>query len=118
LAGPPSRTAFCTGLTALYQHAALVPDATNLRVQQQIVADFVGFEPSVVAAAPAEIAPAAKLYLGRVAGVLAALNRVSLNAAKLQPGALIPYLFDPTVKAAGTKVVAFAATDCHYTIGG
>lgn len=118
ISGPPSTAKFCTLLVAGYQHLGQIPNAVSNKVRQDIVADFIAVVPKVIAAAPAEIAGPAAIYLRSVAQILSDLDRVGLNAQKLAPGQLSPLLLDPTIKAAGTKVIAYSQANCHYTIGG
>ncbi|MDQ2728138.1 MAG: hypothetical protein M3Y91_09825 [Actinomycetota bacterium] len=116
--GPPSTAKFCTLLVAQYQHIKTNTIAVSLKVRQQIVADYVRFTPTVVAAAPPEIAPAAATYLQGTAKILSLLNAAGLNAAKTPPGSIGTVLLDPQYNAASTRAVAFAQQNCHYDIGG
>jgi len=118
VAGPPSTATFCTLLVATYAHIGTLPRAASLRVRQDIVSDYVRLTPHVVAAAPPQIAEAAKLYLTTVATVLTLVNRVGLDASRLPKGQLSELLLDPRVRAAGDAVVNFSQQDCRYTIGG
>lgn len=115
--GGPSDTNFCTLLVSLYEHMAKLPFTANLHVREQFVADYVAATPTIEAAAPASLAPAAKEYLGTVAATLAALGKVGLNNRKLGPGSLGPSLLDPKFAAASQQVLAFSQQTCHYTIG-
>lgn len=117
VSGPPSTSNFCTLLVATYTHEARLPFARDQKVREEIVADYVKAEPHVAAAAPPEIAPAARTYLGAVARILADLGRAGLDAKKVPHGELGPLLLDPQVKAAGDQVLAFSQSYCHYVIG-
>ena len=118
VSGPPSTGTFCTLLVAAYKHIGTLPLAANLKVKQDIVRDYVGFEPRVVAQAPPSIKADANVYLGAVASTLAALNQVGLDASKLKPGQIGVDLLSPQVEAASTVVLSFSRSSCHYAIGG
>jgi hypothetical protein len=118
VSGPPSTAGFCTLLVATYRHVGELPQAANLKVRQQIVADYITTAPKVIAAAPPLIAPAAQLYLSGVSRILADLNQVGLDSNKLPAGQLGPLLLDPKIKDAGNRVITFSLANCHYTIGG
>ncbi|MGH9056923.1 MAG: hypothetical protein ACRDYY_13845 [Acidimicrobiales bacterium] len=118
VSGPPSTANFCTLLVATYTHEGRLPFARDQKVREEMVADYVRAEPRVAAAAPPQIAPAARTYLGAVAGILADMDRAGLDAKKVPHGSLGPYLLDPRVTAAGDQVLAFSQNYCHYTIGG
>lgn len=116
ITGGPSDANFCTLLVSLYQHMAKLPYTANLHVRKQFVADYVAASPTVEAAAPPSLAPAAKEYLGTVAATLAALGKVDLNDRKLGPGSLGPSLLDPQFAAASQQILAFSQQTCHYSI--
>lgn len=118
VSGPPSTANFCTLLVAAYQHIKTNVIAVNLGVRQQIVRDYIGFTPKVVAAAPPQIAPAASVYLPAIARVLGDLSAVGLDAAKTPPGQIGAIITDPNVQAASAQVLAFSQQYCHYDIAG
>lgn len=117
LSGPPSAAKFCKLLVYQYEHIAELPRAANPNVRRAIVRDYVSFTPTVVAAAPPRIAGAASTYLDAVAKLLAELNGVDLNAARLPKGELGPLLLSPSVRSASQQVLSFADQRCHYAIG-
>lgn len=117
VSGPPSPASFCAVLTAMYRHEAQIPLATQ-SVKEQILRDYVRTVPEALAAAPADIAPAARTYLNSVAQILSALAAAGLDYKKIKPGTLTPLLLDPQIKAAGNQVLAYSQSQCHYTIGG
>lgn len=117
VSGPPSPAGFCSVLTAMYRHEAELPRATTA-VKEQILRDYVNTVPAALAAAPADIAPAARTYLTSVASILSALAAAGLDYKKIQKGSLTPLLLDPQIKAAGNQVLAYSQTQCHYAIGG
>lgn len=114
--GAPSPAAFCTVLTAMYRHEAQLPLATT-RVKKQILRDYVRTVPAALAAAPPDIAPAARTYLTSVAQILSSLATAGLDYKKIRPGSLTPLLLDPRIKAAGNQVLAYSQSRCHYAIG-
>ena len=118
VAGPPSTAKFCTLLVAQYQHVQTNALAVTLKIRQQIVADYVRFTPTVIAAAPPEISPAATTYLQGIAKILSLLNAADMDAAKTPRGSIGTILLDPQFNAASTQAIAFAQQNCHYDIGG
>lgn len=116
--GPPSTTKFCTLLVADYDHLATSDRAPELKVRQQIVGDFTRFTPTVIAAAPPEIAAPAAAYLGGITRILTLLNSADLNGARTPQGSIGQVLVDPSFKAAGPPVTTFAQQNCHYDISG
>lgn len=118
VAGPPSTPKFCTLLVADYDHLGTSTRAANLKVRQHVVGDYVGFTPTVIAAAPPAIAAPAAAYLGGITRILTLLNSAGLNGAKTPQGSIGQVLLDPQFKAAGPPVTAFAQQNCHYDISG
>ncbi|HET9731796.1 MAG TPA: hypothetical protein VFP54_03890 [Acidimicrobiales bacterium] len=114
--GPPSAAGFCTVLVAMFSHQSELPVATT-PVKKRILADFVATVPEALRNAPPDIAPAARIYLDRLAAVLTALSAANFDYGKVPAGTLAPLLLDPEVKAAGNRVLAYSSTVCHYTIG-
>jgi hypothetical protein len=114
--GPPSTAKFCKLLVYQYEHLGELPFAASLKIKEQIVGDYISFTPTVIAAAPPQIAPAAKTYLDSVAEILADLRRVGLQAAKLPRGTLGPLLLAPAIRSAAQQVLDFSQQQCHYTI--
>ncbi len=117
VSGPPSTANFCALLTAMYRHEAQLPLATA-RVKEQILQDYVHTVPEALAAAPPDIAPAARTYLTSVASILSSLASAGLDYKKIKAGSLTPLLLDPQIKAAGNQVLAYSQTKCHFAIGG
>lgn len=117
VSGAPSATKFCTVLEAMYRHEAEIPVATTA-VKEQILRDYVATVPEAIAAAPADIAGAAKTYLTSVATILSAVASAGLDYNKIKRGTLTPLLLDPQIKTAGDQVLSYSQTQCHYTIGG
>ena len=115
--GPPSDQSFCTVLVAMYTHQSQLPVASP-RVKKQILSDFASTVPEALSSAPPAIAPAAKTYLTSLASVLNALVAGGLDYKKVPAGTLTPLLLDPNIKAAGTQVLDYSRSVCHYTIGG
>jgi hypothetical protein len=114
--GPPSQARFCAALVDQYRHLRQPPAATRTLAQREaLVRDYVEFTPQVVAAAPATIAPAARVYLSSIAKVLNAFVAAGMDSRKVPPsvGSL---LTNPQVEAAGSQVVAYASDDCHFSI--
>lgn len=118
VSGPPSTAKFCTLLVADYTHLKTNAIAVTMQVRQEIIGDYVRFTPTVIAAAPPQIAPAAALYLQSIAKVLGVLNSVGLNPAKAPPGQIGSVLTDPSVQAASVQVLDFSQQNCHYDITG
>lgn len=118
VSGPPSQQGFCTLLVAAYTHVGKLPEAANLHVREQMVGDFVGSAPAIIASAPPPIASQAKVYLTAVSQILQAFEHAGLDSSKLPKGELAPLLLDPRIKAAGNQVLDYSETECHYTIGG
>ncbi len=116
MTGQPSNASFCAVLTAMYRHEAELPAATT-DVKKQILGDYVRTVPLALAAAPSDIAPAARTYLTSVAHILAALAAAGLDYRRIKPGTLTPLLLDPRIKAAGNQVLAYSQSQCHYSIG-
>lgn len=117
VSGPPSPAGFCTVLTAMYRHEADLPRAAPA-IGTQILRDYVSTVPAALAAAPADIAPAARTYLSSVASILTSLADAGLDYKKVKQGSLTPLLLDPQIKAAGNQVLAYSQNQCHYAIGG
>lgn len=117
VSGPPSQTAFCSVLTAMYHHETELPVATQA-VKVQIVKDFTATVPAAIAVAPADIAGAARLYLTTLDSVLTVLAQNGLDYKKVPPGTLTPLLLDTKVQSAARAVLAYSQTRCHYSIGG
>lgn len=115
--GPPSSQNFCTVLVAMYSHQAELPLAT-IAVKKQVLSDFVATAPEALETAPPGIAGAARTYLDSLDALLRALVKADLDYQKVPAGTLSPLLLDPSIKAAGTQVLDYARTVCHYTIGG
>jgi hypothetical protein len=114
--GPASEAKFCTALVDQYRHLRQPLAATRTLAQRELlVRDYVEFTPQVVAAAPPTIAPAAGLYLTSIAKVLNAFVAAGMDARKVPPsvGSL---LTDSRVEAAGSQVVAYSRSDCHFSI--
>ncbi|MGI8752578.1 MAG: hypothetical protein ACR2MN_09760 [Acidimicrobiales bacterium] len=116
--GPASTAKFCALLVAQYDHIGTNTRAANLKVRQQIVADYVRFTPTVIDAAPPQIAPAATTYLQSVAKILGLLNSAGLDPAKTPRGSIGAILLDPQVAAASAQVLSFSEQYCHYDIAG
>ncbi|HVA74142.1 MAG TPA: hypothetical protein VNF71_06220 [Acidimicrobiales bacterium] len=117
LTGGPSTENFCTAVVATYKHMAQLSFAANDKVRKQFLGDYVAEAPTMIASAPPEIAPDAKLYIESVAEILADLQRAGLNGKKISDPQLAQLLLDPKVKAAGSNVIGFVQTNCHYSIG-
>ena len=117
LNGGPSKDNFCTAVVATYRHMAQLPFAANDKVRKQFLGDYVAEAPAMIASAPPEIAPDAKLYIESVAEILADLQRAGLNGKKITDPQLAQLLLDPKVKAAGGSVIDFVQADCHYSLG-
>lgn len=115
-AGPPSVGGFCALLVADYRHIAAVARAPKLSVREQIVKDYVSFAPAVMAAAPPQIAPAARLYLTSIATVMGDLDAAGLDAAKVSGTRAATLVTDPQVVSAGDQLLAFSRQYCHYDI--
>ncbi|HET6875795.1 MAG TPA: hypothetical protein VFH70_13495 [Acidimicrobiales bacterium] len=115
--GPPSSHNFCTVLVAMYAHQTQLPVAT-MAVKKQILSDFAATVPEALATAPPDIEPSARTYLTSLASLLRALVKYGFDYKKVPAGSLTPLLLDPSVKAAGTQVLSYSRTVCHYTIGG
>lgn len=115
--GPPSSQSFCTVLVAMYSHQSSLPLAAPV-VKEQILSDFTATVPEALASAPPDIAPAARTYLTTLTGVLNALVKGGLDYKKVPAGTLTPLLLDPNIKAAGTQVLDYSRSVCHYAIGG
>jgi hypothetical protein len=116
LAGAPSAATFCALVTAVYEHEAELPRAATTKVKEQIVGDYISAVPQMVAAAPPDIAPAARTYFEGIARILRDLTRAGLDYRKLPAGTLGPLLLDPAMKAAGNQVIAYSQTTCHYNL--
>jgi hypothetical protein len=116
--GPPSKEKFCALLIAQYQHIQTNTIAANLKVRQQIVGDYVRFTPTVIAAAPPDIAPAATTYLQDTAKILSLLNAAGLDSAKTPRGSIGTILLDPRYTSATTQTLAYSQQNCHFDIGG
>jgi hypothetical protein len=116
--GPPSAHNFCTLLIAAYQHVGTLASARDLKVRQEIVADFVSITPRIIAEAPATIAPSATTYFQTVGGVLSTLNAHGLNVANLKPGQSNSGLLSAKMQSATEALNTYTAQSCHYTIGG
>lgn len=116
--GGPSTANFCRVLVAVYTHEQTLTVVADPRMRQDIVADYVRAAPRAIALAPPSIAPAANLYLGAIASVLASLDNAGLDPTKLSNRELTSILLNPRVKDAGNKVIDFSQQECHYTIGG
>ena len=117
LSGPASQANFCLALTSIYRHMAELSRAADPHVATQIVSDYVGYEPTVVAAAPTDVRQAAATYLGAVASYLAGLARAGLNLAHLPPSALAG-LRSPSTQPAASEVLGYSRSQCGYVIGG
>lgn len=117
VSGPPSSQNFCAVLVSMYSHQTQLPAATAT-VKKQILSDFVATVPEALASAPPDIEPSARTYLTSLASLLDALVKDGMDYKKVPPGTLTPLLLDPSIKAAGTQVLSYSRTVCHYTIGG
>lgn len=117
LTGGPSSQTFCTAVVATYKHMEQLPFAANDKIREQFLGNYVSEAPAMVASAPEEIAPDARLYIESVAEILGDLQRAGLNGKKISDPQLAQLLLDPKVKAAGTRVITFVQDTCHYTIG-
>jgi hypothetical protein len=117
VSGPPSSHNFCTVLVAMYSHQAEMTIAAPA-VKKQILTDFTSTVPEALANAPADIAAPARTYLTGLSTVLDAVVRAGLDYKKVPAGTFTPLLLDPKIKAAGTQVLDYSRTVCHYTIGG
>lgn len=115
--GGPSATNFCLALTSIYRHLADLPRVTSKPVTEDYLSDYVHFAPTVVAAAPPEVAPSAALYVNAITAYLGHLVQAGLDLNRLPPGSL-SQLATPAVNAAYKKMSGYAQTQCHYTIGG
>jgi hypothetical protein len=101
----------------MYSHQTELP-VSSAPVKKQILTDFTATVPEALASAPPEIAGPAKTYLTSLSTVLNALVKAGLDYKKVPEGTLTPLLLDPDIKAAGTQVLDYSRTVCHYTIGG
>lgn len=117
VSGPPSSQNFCTVLVAMYSHQGEMTIAAPA-VKKRILTDFISTVPEALANAPADIAAPARTYLTGLSGVLNAVVNAGLDYKKVPAGTFTPLLLDPKIKAAGTQVLDYSRTVCHYTIGG
>lgn len=117
VAGGASTANFCAAVVATYKHMAQLPFAANDKVRKEFIADYLSEAPVMIAAAPAQIAPDAKLYIDSVSQILGDLQRAGLNGKKISDPQLAQLLLDPKVKAAGSNVIGFVQANCHYSIG-
>lgn len=117
VAGPPSSANFCTVLVAMYSHESQLPLATP-PVKKEILSDFSAAIPVALAAAPSNIAAPARTYLSSLGTLLDALVKGDLDYKKVPAATLTPLLLDPNIKAAGTEVLNYSRSVCHYPIGG
>lgn len=101
----------------MYRHEAELPRAAKA-LKPRILDDFVTTVPTAEVAAPADIAAAARTYLGALAPLLDALAKNGLDYQKVPKATLTPFLLDPAVRTAGDAVLAYSERVCHYTIGG
>lgn len=115
--GPPSSGNFCKVLVAMYSHESQLPLATTA-VKKEILSDFSATIPEALAAAPGDIAAPARTYLNSLGALLDALVKGDLDYKKVPAGTLTPLLLDPDVKSAGTQVLNYSRSVCHYPIGG
>jgi hypothetical protein len=117
LSGPPSQGNFCAALTAIYRHMAELPHVLSVPLTKQFLGDYVSYQPTLVAEAPAAIRPSAQAYTSAVARYLQKLSGADLELGKLPPGALTELASKP-VNDAYTALSGYSQNICHYTIGG
>jgi hypothetical protein len=117
LSGPPSPTNFCSALTALYGHEAELAHVLTAPLTEQFLGDYVSYQPTLVAEAPAAIRASAQLYTGAVASYLQKFVGAHLQLSGLPPGALAELATKP-VNEAYTAFSGYSQNICHYTIGG
>lgn len=113
----PDTTGYCTVVVAIYKHVAELPHATQ-KVRAQLVNDYLAEVPTMIATAPQPAAADSRLYFNSVAEILGDLQKAGLDPKKLSDPNLGRVLLDPTVKAAGDRVINFVRNNCNYTIGG
>jgi hypothetical protein len=105
-------------VVSIYKHLALLPYAANQKVRAEMVKDYLGEVPAMIATAPQSVASDSKLYFTTVAEILGDLQRAGLDPRKLSDPNLGHLLLDPTIKAAGDRIIGFVRDNCHYVIGG
>lgn len=114
----PSKDGYCTSVVSIYKHVALIPYAANQRVRLQMVNDYLREVPTMIATAPQTVASDSRLYFAAVAQILTDLQKAGLNPKKLSDPNLGHVLLDPSIRAAGDRLITFVKDNCHYTIGG
>jgi hypothetical protein len=114
----PGIPGFCASVVSIYKHVALIPYAANQKIRMQFVHDYLSQVPTMISSAPAEIAPDARTYFTSVGQILGDLQSAGLNPKRISDPNLGQLLLDPTIKAAGDRVISYVRDNCHYTIGG
>jgi hypothetical protein len=114
----PSTGGYCTAVVSIYKHVADLPRAATQKVRTEIVGDYLGEVPTMIATAPQPVASASKVYFNAVAEILADLQKAGLDPKKLTDPNLGRVLLDPAIKSAGDRVITFVSDNCDYKIGG
>jgi hypothetical protein len=114
----PNTSGYCTAVVSIYKHVAQLPHAATQKVRSQIVGDYLGEVPTMIASAPQQVATDSKLYFTAVAEILGDLQKAGLDPKKLSDPNLGHILLDPAIKSAGDRVITFVNDNCNYKIGG
>lgn len=114
----PGTEGYCTAVVSIYRHLASLPFAANHTVRVDMVKDYLGEVPTMIATAPPPVADDSKLYFTAVAQILGDLQKAGLNPRRLSDPNLSRLLLDPQIKAAGDRVIGFVKANCNYLIGG
>ena len=114
----PDTSGYCTVVVAIYKHVAELPHSATQKVRAQIVNDYLAEVPTMIATSPQPVAADTRLYFNSVAEILGDLEKAGLDPKKLSDPNLGRVLLDPTVKAAGDRIITFVRSNCNYTIGG
>jgi hypothetical protein len=117
-AAVPDTGGYCTVVVSTYKHVADLPYAANQKVRSEIVGDYLGEVPTMIATAPQPIAGDSKVYFSAVAEILGDLQRAGLDPKRLSDPNLGHLLVDPAIKSAGDRVITFVSNNCNYKIGG